>query len=136
MKNVLIETTKLDTQTVYYENGGISITPAIYECGKHQIVACGKMSVQQKGKMITNDDGSSKFMPYVAGGGSRYARVFKTRHGQVKQSKANIIFSVSMPKKYGKKLINSILHKEMRLIEAYAKSQIANKKDEEWEACL
>lgn len=136
MKNIFIETTRMDTQTVFHENGGVTITPAEYEYGRHQIVAGGMMSVTQKGKLITNDDGSSKFLPYVGGGGSRYTRIFKTRHGTVKQSKANIIFSINMPKKYGKKLINSILHEEIRQIEAYAKSQKSVGKDEEWEACL
>ena len=126
----------MDTQTVFHENGGVTITPAEYEYGRHHIVAGGMMSVTQKGKLITNDDGSSKFLPYVGGGGSRYTRIFKTRHGTVKQSKANIIFSINMPKKYGKKLINSILHEELRQIEAYAKSQKSVGKDEEWEACL
>ena len=136
MKNIFIETTRMDTQTVFHENGGVTITPAEYEYGRHQIVAGGMMSVTQKGKLITNDDGSSKFLPYVGGGGSRYTRIFKTRHGTVKQSKANIIFSINMPKKYGKKLINSILHEELRQIEAYAKSQKSVGKDKEWEACL
>ena len=136
MKNIFIETARMDTQTVFHENGGVTITPAEYEYGRHQIVAGGMMSVTQKGKLITNDDGSSKFLPYVGGGGSRYTRIFKTRHGTVKQSKANIIFSINMPKKYGKKLINSILHEELRQIEAYAKSQRSVGKDEEWEACL
>ena len=136
MKNIFIETTRMDTQTVFHENGGVTITPAEYEYGRHQIVAGGMMSVTQKGKLITNDDGSSKFLPYVGGGGSRYTRIFKTRHGTVKQSKANIIFSINMPKKYGKKLINSILNEELRQIEAYAKSQKSVGKDEEWEACL
>ena len=136
MKNIFIETTRMDTQTVFHENGGVTITPAEYEYGRHQIVAGGMMSVTQKGKLITNDDGSSKFLPYVGGGGSRYTRIFKTRHGTVKQSKANIIFSINMPKKYGKKLINSILHEELRQIEAYAKSPKSVGKDEEWEACL
>ena len=136
MRNVFIETTKMDTQTVYHENGAMTISPAEYEYGRHQIVAGGRMSVVQKGKMISNDDGSSKFMPYIAGGGSRYSRIFKTRHGTVKQSKANIIFSINMPKKYGKKLINSILREEMQQMEAYAKSQGCVGKDEEWEACL
>ena len=136
MKNIFIETTRMDTQTVFHENGGVTITPAEYEYGRHQIVAGGMMSVTQKGKLITNDDGSSKFLPYVGGGGSRYTRIFKTRHGTVKQSKANIILSINMPKKYGKKLINSILHEELRQIEAYAKSQKSVGKDEEWEACL
>ena len=126
----------MDTQTVFHENGGVTITPAEYEYGRHQIVAGGKMSVVQKGKMISNDDGSSKFLPYAAGSGSRYSRVFKTRHGTVKQSQSNIIFSINFPKKYGKTLINSLLHEELALIEAYAKSQSCVGKDEEWEVSL
>ena len=136
MKNVFIETVKIDTQTVYHENGIVSVTPAVYEDGKHQVVAGGKTSVSQKGKLVTEDDGRSKFLPYAAGSGSRYSRVFKTRHGSVKQSQSNIIFSINFPKKYGKDLINSLLHEEMAFIEAYAKSQSWVGKDEEWEARL
>ena len=136
MKNVFIQTTKMDTQTVYHENGAMTISPAEYEYGRHQIVAGGKTSVTQKGKLITDDDGRSKFLPYAAGGGRRYSRVFKTRHGTVKQSQSNIIFSINFPKKYGKTLINSLLHEELALIEAYAKSQSCVGKDEEWEVSL
>ena len=136
MKNVFIQTTKMDTQTVFHENGGVTITPAEYELGQHQMVAGGKTSVTQKGKLITDDDGRSKFLPYAAGGGSRYSRVFKTRHGTVKQSQSNIIFSINFPKKYGKTLISSLLHEELALIEAYAKSQSCVGKDEEWEVSL
>ena len=136
MKNVFIETVKIDTQTVYHENGIVSVTPAEYEDGRHQVVAGGKTSVSQKGKLVTEDDGRSKFLPYAAGSGSRYSRVFKTRHGSVKQSQSNIIFSINFPKKYGKDLINSLLHEEMALIEAYAKSQTCVGKDEEWEVRL
>ena len=136
MRNVFIETVKIDTQTVYHENGIVSVTPAVYEDGKHQVVAGGKTTVTQKGKLVTEDDGRSKFLPYAAGSGSRYSRVFKTRHGTVKQSQSNIIFSINFPKKYGKNLINTLLHEEMALIEAYAKSQSCVGKDEEWEARL
>ena len=135
MRNVFIETIKIDTQTVYHENGSVSVTPAVYEDGKHQVVA-GKTMVSQKGKLITDDDGRSKFLPYAAGSGSRYSRVFKTRHGTVKQSQSNIIFSINFPKKYGKTLINSLLHEELALLEAYAKSQSCVGKDEEWEVSL
>ena len=136
MRNVFIETVKIDTQTVYHENGIVSVTPTVYEDGKHQVVAGGKTSVSQKGKLVTEDDGRSKFLPYAAGSGSRYSRVFKTRHGSVKQSQSNIIFSINFPKKYGKDLINTLLHEEMALIEAYAKSQSCVGKDEEWEVRL
>ena len=61
MKNVFIETVKIDTQTVYHENGIVSVTPTVYEDGKHQVVAGGKTSVSQKGKLVTEDDGRSKF---------------------------------------------------------------------------
>ena len=105
MRNVFIETVKIDTQTVYHENGAMTISPAEYEYGRHQVVAGGRMSVVQKGKMISNDDGSSKFMPYIAGGGSRYSRVFKTRHGTVKQSQSNMIFCINLKKKKKKRLI-------------------------------
>ena len=136
MRNVFIETIQIDTTTMYHENGSVGVTLTVYEDGKPQVVAGGKTPVTQKGKLITDDDGRSKFLPYAAGGGSRYSRVFKTRHGTVKQSQSNIIFSINFPKKYGKTLINSLLHEELALIEAYAKSQSCVGKDEEWEVSL
>ena len=54
----------------------------------------------------------------------------------MKQSQSNIVFSVSMPKKYGKTLINSLLHEELGQIEAYARSQGCVGKDEEWGVML
>ena len=41
MKSIFIET-NIDTQTVYHENGSFTVTPAVYEDGRHQVVAEGK----------------------------------------------------------------------------------------------
>lgn len=40
--SIFVQTTKMDSQTIYHENGGVTITPAVYELGKHQIEAYAK----------------------------------------------------------------------------------------------
>ena len=68
MRNVFIEKVKIDTQTVYHENGSVSVTPAVYEDGKHQVVAGGKTSVTQKGSSLLTmtEEASSCLMLPVA----------------------------------------------------------------------
>lgn len=122
----------MDTQTIFHENGIVSIYPCSYEMGNHHIVA-GNTKVTQKGKLSTDDDGHSNFMPYQSSGASRYKRLFKTRHGEVKKTKANILFSMVFPKNYGKALIHAMLEEEMAKMRSYVSTQMSEGSDE-WES--
>lgn len=63
----------------------------------------------QKGRMVTEDDGTSHFRPYATDSGSRYNTLQRTAHGEVKETKGDYIFTLRFPKKLGKATIEAFL---------------------------
>lgn len=120
-KNIFVETIKMETQTVFHNNGSINIFPCDFELGQH-IVRGGRV-VSQKGRMTTDDDGRSKFMPYAQNSGSRYTHLFATAHGVVKESQSSVVFTLRFPKKYGQALIESLFKEEADKMKAYIKTR-------------
>ena len=93
--NVFIDTIKMETQTVFNENGAINICPCGFELGQH-IVATGN-NASQKGRMVTEDDGTSRFTPYRHGSGSRYTHLHSTAKSTVKMSRSEVIVETRFP---------------------------------------
>lgn len=114
---------RMDTQTQFDANGGITIFPASYELDRHHLLEAGQTRVTQRGRMTTDDDGRSSFLPYAHGGGSRYQTLLKTRHGVVRMTSRSVVFSVAMPKQYGKALIKVLLGEEFVRMRAFANAQ-------------
>ena len=121
--NVFIETINMETQTIFHNNGSVNIYPCDFELGQH-IIANGRNIATQKGRMTTDDDGRSHFLPYAKGSGHRYMRLFDTPHGEMKMTKENIIFTLKFPKRFGKALIEKLLGEESDMMKAYVKSRI------------
>lgn len=109
-KNVFIDNIKIETQTIYAENGNINIYPCAFE-ENHNIVVNGERA-SQKGRMVTDDDGTSCFRPYAVDSGSRYNTLLRTAHGTVKETKGDYIFTLRFPKKLGVACIAAILDEE------------------------
>ena len=108
--NVFIDNVSIETQTIYAENGTINIYPCAFEeC--HNIVVNGDKA-SQKGRMVTDDDGTSFFRPYAVDSGSRYNTLFRTAHGIVKETQNDVLFLQRFPKKLGKAYIASTLQQE------------------------
>lgn len=122
--NVFIDTIHIETQTVYSENGNINIYPCGFETGYH-IVKQGDRAVQ-KGRMVTDDDGTSRFSPYSQGGGSRYSVLHRTAHGEVKETLNNVIFQLRFPKRLGKEQILGMLYGEQEEQLSFVKSRQTN----------
>lgn len=120
-KNVFVESINMETQTVFHNNGSINIYPCDFELGQH-IVSGGSVA-SQKGRMTTDDDGRSRFMPYAQNSGSRYTHLFATAHGEVKESQSSVIFTLRFPRKYGQALIESLFMEETEKMEAYIKTR-------------
>ena len=110
----------METQTVFTENGNINIYPCSFELGQH-IVGCGK-EVKQKGKMVTDESGTSHFYPYATDSGSRYNHIFHTRHGEVKESATSLIFLLRFPKKQDWEVTNEQLFDEMEEMREWAQT--------------
>ena len=117
---VFIDQIQIETQTVFFENGSINTTPCAFEENPNLIPNGDRVS--QKGRMVTLDDGTSSFRPYANDSGSRYKALFLTPHGEVKETKENIIFQFRFPKRYGKILIVSMLREEHNSILSFLKS--------------
>lgn len=109
-KSVFIDNIKIETQTIYAENGNINIFPCSFE-ENHNIVVNGDKA-SQKGRMVTEDDGTSHFHAYAVDSGSRYNTLFRTAHGMVKETKGDYIFTLRFPKKLGVACIAAILDEE------------------------
>ena len=117
---VFIDRVQLETQTVFFENGSIHITPCAFEENPNLIPNGNRVS--QKGRMETLDNGTSSFHPYASDSGHRYKTLFRTPHGEVKETKKSIIFQFRFPKRYGKILIVSMLRDEHLSILSFLKS--------------
>lgn len=120
-QNIFVENINMETQTVFHNNGSINIYPCDFELGQH-IVSGGSVA-SQKGRMTTDDEGRSKFMPYAQNSGSRYTNLFATAHGEIKETASSVIFTLRFPKKYGQALIESLFREEMEKMEAYIKTR-------------
>lgn len=120
-KNVFVESINMETQTVFHNNGSINIYPCDFELGQH--IVSGGTVVSQKGRMTTDDDGRSKFMPYAQNCGSRYDPLFDTAHGEVKETKQSVIMTFRFPKKLGKALIEALFAEECEEVKAFIKTR-------------
>ncbi len=120
-QNIFVENINMETQTVFHTSGDINIYPCEFERGQ-QIVAGGTRA-SQKGRMITEDDGTSHFKHYRQGSGSRYNRLFTTAHGDIKESESTVIFTLRFPKRMGKALIEALYNDESEEMKAYIKTR-------------
>lgn len=119
-QNVFVDNLRIETQTVFNENGNINIFPCAFE-ENHFIVADGDHA-SQKGRMVTLNDGTSHFRPYAVDSGSRYNFLFHTLHGEVKETNKHFIFILRFPKHLGLKLINTLLRSEQQEQSAFLNS--------------
>ena len=122
VQKVFIENLQMETQTVFTENGNINIYPCAFELGQH-IVAGGMGEASQKGRMVTDESGTSHFTPYAKDSGSRYTLLFRTAHGEVKETRDCVIFQLRFPKKLGKALIESLFREETEEQGAFIKTR-------------
>ena len=111
----------METQTVFNQNGNINIYPCGFEAGQH--IVSGGDRASQKGRMVTEDDGTSVFRPYAVGSGSRYKTIFCTGHGMMKETKNDIIVQLHLPKRLGKAMIKALLMEEVEEMCAFIKTR-------------
>ena len=120
-QNVFVDDIRIESQTLFCQNGNINIFPCAFE-ENHFIVANGDRA-SQKGRMVTEDNGTSHFHPYAVDSGSRYNTLFRTAHGEVKETRESIIFQLRFPKRLGKSLIMSMLRDEQGEQQAFVKTR-------------
>lgn len=122
--NTFVGKINMETQTVFHANGDIYIYPCEFEQGQ-QIVA-GGIRASQKGRMITQDDGTSCFKHYRRNSGSRYNILFETPHGEIRESASSVVCVLRFPKRYGKELIATLYGDESEKMNAYIQTRPTN----------
>ena len=127
-KQVFIEDLHMETQTVFYANGDINISPCGFELGQH--IVSGKDRVSQRGRMVTEDDGTSRFRPYMQGGTGRFRTLCRTAHGEVKESQDSLIVHLRLGKRLGKAAVESLLREEFGQMRTFIHQ--SNNKIIEW----
>ena len=120
-QNVFVDNIRIETQTVYNENGNINIYPCGFEENPHLV--CNGDHAVQKGRMVTHDDGTSSFRPYAVESGSRYNRLFETAHGTVKETQNDIIIQLRFPKRLGKALVGTMFKDESEEVAAFIRTR-------------
>ena len=119
--NVFIDNLQMETQTVFTENGNINIYPCSFEMGRH--IVRGSDQASQKGGMVTDDNGTSRFTPYAKDSGSRYTQLFRTAHGEVKETRDSVIYQLRFHKRLGKALIEALYNEETSEQAAFIKTR-------------
>lgn len=120
-EKIFIDNIRLETQTVFNENGNINIYPCGFEENPYLVQDGDRAS--QKGRMVTHDDGTSHFRAYAHGSGSRYNTLYRTLHGTVKETQEDVLFQLRFPKRMGKSLIAAMLHDEHDEMLAFVKTR-------------
>ena len=119
-QNVFIDNLQMETQTVFMQNGNINIYPCAFELGQH--IVAGGDSASQKGRMVTDESGTSHFRAYAKDSGSRYTHLFETTNGEVKRTKRHLIVKLVLPLGIGRIAIIEALMQQIHEIVNYIKS--------------
>ncbi len=101
----------METETIFHEDGRISTYPCSYELGQ-QITSNGGVA-KMKAKVMVDPDGNISITPYHTDSGERYRRLFKTRHGEVKETQDDIIVKLQFRKRDGRLCIADMLEDEI-----------------------
>lgn len=121
MKDIFIDNIQMETQTVFTQNGDIDIYPCGFELG--QQIVCGASAISQRGRMETDDSGTSHFRPYRRESGHRYTPLFTTAHGEVKETHDDVIFQLRFAKRLGKTHIEAQHREESEEMQAFIRTR-------------
>ncbi|MCQ2260830.1 MAG: hypothetical protein MJZ77_05535 [Bacteroidales bacterium] len=108
---IFIETVRVETQTVYMENGEVRTYPCPWELGEHITMS---ERVSQQGKLVTEHDGTSHFVPYGHKVGGRYKMVYRSAHCTAKQTQSDWIVTFRFPVAVRLKELYALLREEAK----------------------
>ena len=108
---VFCESVRMETETVFHENGPLRTFPCAYELGQ-QITSSGG-TVKMKAKVVVDADGNTSVMPYQRDSGRRYRRLMTTAHGELKETNMDLIVKFQFHKSYGAYRICDMLEEEV-----------------------
>ena len=108
---VFSDSFKMETETVFNEDGTIRTFPLPYELGQ-QVTSSGG-TVKMKAKVTVDADGNICVMPYRHNSGERYQRLLRTAHGEVKETQEDLIVKLQLRKRRGRWAVCDLLENEI-----------------------
>ena len=87
MKKKILKSVTMDTEMTFYENGNVVCNPNSWEEVKAPVTTEGK-TVEMRGKMVVQPDGTTIFRAYRDGTGSKYSLLFAVLNGVLKTTKS------------------------------------------------
>jgi|GEM_PF-4603265 len=108
---VFSDSYKMETETVYHEDGTIKTFPLSYELG--QRITCSGGTVKMKAKVTVDSDGYACVMPYRKNSGERYRQLMQTEHGTVLETRKQVIFKLVFKKRNGRLQVADMLEDEV-----------------------
>lgn len=108
---VFSDSFKMETETLYHEDGTIRTFPLAYELG--QQITCSGGAVRYKAKVLVDADGNLSILPYRHKSGNRYRLLLRTPHGEVKETQEDLIVKLQLRKRRGRWAICELLEDEL-----------------------
>ncbi len=119
-QNIFIENIRMQTETIFAFNGNVFIYPCSFELGRHVTPGGGRVS--QKGRMVTEPNGTSRFVPYRRTGAPRYRPIYSTASTLVKMSDSCVIVETRIPRRLCAAQMRKHFRAESAEVSAYLKS--------------
>ena len=118
VQHILAGNIKMDTQTIFHENGDVNIFP----CGWVDEQVTNGGCRRPKGRMTIEEDGTSHFRAYRANSGSRYQLLYETANGSCKRTRSVLLVTLRLPLGIGRIKIIEALWRQTQEIINYIRS--------------
>ena len=117
IKNFFTAVFKMETQTVYNENGRIVVTPLDYELG--QCITLDGKVVKIPGRVVVDSDGNMTFTPLKQTMCSRFNVIYRTRYAEIRETKRDFVFVFRFQKMLMRKTLIRIFIDEINKVKKF-----------------
>ena len=117
IKNFFTAVFKMETQTVYNENGRIVVTPLDYELG--QCITLDGKVVKIPGRVVVDSDGNMIFTPSKQTMCSRFNVIYRTRYAEIRETKRDFVFVFRFQKMLMRKTLIRIFIDEIEKVKKF-----------------
>ena len=117
IKNFFTAVFKMETQTVYNENGRIVVTPLDYELG--QCITLDGKVVKIPGRVVVDSDGNMTFTPSKQTMCSRFNVIYRTRYAEIRETKRDFVFVFRFQKMLMRKTLIRIFIDEIEKVKKF-----------------
>ena len=117
IKRIFSDVFKMETETIYNEDGKIVVTPCDYELGK--CITCDGKVVKIPGRAEVDPDGNMTFTPSKQTLSSRFEVIYRTRHAEIRETKRDFVFVFRFQKMLMRKTLIRIFIDEIEKVKKF-----------------